>query len=67
MGQARPAAPPETPSRYLTLDELSRVSNISKSTLHRRIKEGTGPRVCRPSPKLLRISEADFHAWMHAH
>jgi excisionase family DNA binding protein len=52
--------------RYLTLGEVSEITRFSKSTVRRRIKDGTGPRVCRMSGKLLRIPESALHAWMNS-
>jgi excisionase family DNA binding protein len=52
---------------YLTVDDAARIVRTSKSTIRRRIKTGTGPRVCRMSGgRLLRIPESALHAWMHS-
>ena len=59
-------ATPDTPARYLTLAEVSRVTRLSKSTIRRLTKAGAGPSVCRISPKLHRWPEQSVHEWMRA-
>jgi excisionase family DNA binding protein len=61
-----PTATVPSPERYLTLAEAQAITHVSKSTFRRRIKDGTGPRACWLSGKLLRIPESALHAWMNS-
>ena len=65
MGTSMPARP-DGPDRYLTLGEVSGITHLSKSTVLRLTKSGTGPSVCRISTKLLRWPESALHEWMRA-
>jgi predicted DNA-binding transcriptional regulator AlpA len=57
---------PDAGDRYLTLDQVSGITHLSKSTIRRLTETGNGPPVCRLSPKLLRWSESAVHDFMRA-
>ena len=52
--------------RVLTLRELADLSGMSKSTLERMRREGTGPRWVRLSARRVRCRLSDYLTWLAA-
>lgn len=65
-GTKLPIDPEPTCDRVLTLRELADLSGMSKSTLERMRREGTGPRLVRLSARRVGVRLSDYHAWLAA-
>jgi predicted DNA-binding transcriptional regulator AlpA len=48
----------------LTLREAARICSVSVATLRRRIADGTGPAVVRPSARRIGIRASHLMAWL---
>jgi prophage regulatory protein len=56
--------PTNSPSRILRLKSVLERTGLSRSTLYRKIQEGTFPRALRISARCTGWRESDIEAWL---
>jgi len=52
---------------YLTIEQVSEMTNIGVSTLRTYERDRTGPPRCEITPKMIRYNKTDVIKWMNNH
>ena len=57
---------PERPERFLRLSSVLRLTGLSRSTLYRKIQNGTFPRQLKLSTRCIGWRESEVELWLRA-